>query len=600
MIKDSINFYNNYQYLNLRCYSCGSKNHITLYCHKFHTVFDKKNIIQKYLEADKEFRKSFKRQDRRRFNARIDIEEAQEAASQIQVIQQNELYYESLKETDVQYYSEGEEILDKNVYNPQPITYTVEPIQTKTINLPIESRSQSLLSLQQVVNEKPRRRTPNELGEVHSFALTNYDSFYHNLNLDKVRNFEVYYPNNNITKLIVEHERRRLEKVVHMRLSFNAKHIGPLLVKSFRMNERRKTREAYNSQGSLNSSQIANIMSGKRRRSSKTISGVNPSDITFYNSPKKNSVDFSNQRDSDHGEGSYTGPKRFSLSHYKATQMLGNTISPSSITDPNFQSIKIHYSKEENGFEGGNEDIPAEKGFNFNNYWQPPRRKSNSKMRFISDENGVNFSGTSEHSDFDSGDSDSRTQNVFSSKLKVSGSQFKSETFSRPLLGSSIDQFSGTPSPFHLRNKGNHQTKQLDNSYDVIINSRKNSSEGMRLSSRPRLSSQVRASLLGGTNFFDEASPSVSFDFSKQMNKLSQKLDENKSLNSRSTGERESSTKKAIEGNLMSILLKERNIKYEPLRKGRSVSEDKGREIEKVIEEYGIEKIFTKTYNKNY
>jgi len=275
MIKDSINLYNNYQYLNLRCYSCGSKNHITLYCRKFHGVFDRKHIIQKYLDHDKEFKKNFKRYDRRRFNARIDMEEVQEAASQIQVIQQNELYYESLKDEEVQYYSVGEEILDKNVYNPQPITYTVEPVQTKTINVPIESRSHSLLSLQQVMNNKSRRKTPNEVGEVHSFALTNYDSFYHNLNLDKVKNFEVYYPNNNITKLLVEHERQRLEKIVHMRLSFNAKHIGPLLVKSFRMNERRKTREVFNSQGSLNSSQIKDVMNSKRRRSSKTISWEN-------------------------------------------------------------------------------------------------------------------------------------------------------------------------------------------------------------------------------------------------------------------------------------------------------------------------------------
>ena len=69
----------------------------------------------------------------------------------------------------------------------------------------------------------------------------NYDPYYHNLNLDRVRNFEVYFPNNNIIKLMVEFEKTRLEKLVQMRLGLIAKHISPLLIKSFRMNERKSS-----------------------------------------------------------------------------------------------------------------------------------------------------------------------------------------------------------------------------------------------------------------------------------------------------------------------------------------------------------------------
>lgn len=639
MIRDSITLYNNYQYLNLKCYSCGSKSHITLECPKFHLIWDRKKIVAKYREAEIEFRKNFIRMPRKRFNALMIIEELNEAVSQIQVIQQNELYVEDGQEENVQIYSEGEEILDRNIYDPQPITYTVEPIQTKRISIP-RNQLTSLQSFQLVQQEK-RRRTANELGDVHSFAISNYDAYYHSLNLDKVKNFEVYYPNNNINKLLVGMEKNRLEKIVHMRLGVNAKHISPLLVKSFRMNERRKTREAAaeagreNSLGSFDSGLASpkqrretlpaggrreTITGGSGRRetitggrretlSGKIISNVNPVDITFYNSYQKSSVDFSNtnrshKEDSDHDKKhlSYPNP------HHQRRSFGGISSPNSSPNSAGFyydipQSLQIHQGRGSRIVEAGSgDDIPQEK-FNFPRH---PRRRSskrsNTRSRVPTEDNQF-LEGTDEHSDSAS-DSDSRTHSVLNTRLKVGGSQFRSEIFSRD--GSVYTDKTGSPSHFlkNLNNKNQQQqqrhSRQFDQSYDLTIQSRKESSEGLHVSSRPRLSSQIRGSLLGvgpGTgNFFEDNAASGVFDFSKQMQKISQKLEENRpSIVSRSKERRRTRKKTINSNNIMSIMLSEQNEKEQKiLRKGRSFSQDMGREIGKVIEQFGIEKVFSK------
>jgi len=635
MIKDSITLYNNYQYLNLKCYSCGSKSHITLECPKFHCIWDRKKIIAKYREEEIEFRKNFIRIPRKRFHALTIIEELNEAVSQIQVIQQNELYVEEGQEEQVQIYSEGEEILDRNIYDPQPITYTVEPVQTKRISIP-RNQLTSLQSFQLVQQEK-RRRTANELGDVHSFAISNYDAYYHSLNLDRVKNFEVYYPNNNINKLLVGLEKTRLEKIVHMRLGVNAKHISPLLVKSFRMNERRKTREAAaeavreGSIGSFDSSLTSpkqrretmpaggrretitgtggrrETVTGGRREtlSGKIISNINPIDITFYNSYQKSSVDFtntnrSNKEDSDHDKKhlSYPNPRR----------SFGGISSPNSAgfyyEIP--QSLQLHQNRGNRIIESGSgDDIPQEK-FNFPRH---PRRRSskrsNTKSRVPTEDNQF-LEGTDEHSESAS-DSDSRTHSVLNTRLKVGGSIFRSEVFSKD--GSVYTYTDKTGSPSHFlknHNKNNQQqqqrhSRQFDQSYDLTIQSRKESSEGLHVSSRPRLSSQIRGSLLGvgpGTgNFIEDNAASGIFDFSKQMQKISQKLEENRSSIVSRSKERRRTRKKTINSNnIMSIMLSEQNDKeHKKLRKGRSFSQDMGREIGKVIEQFGIEKVFAKT-----
>lgn len=641
MIKDSITLYNNYQYLNLKCYSCGSKSHITLECPKFHCTWDRKKIISKYREQEIEFRKEFIRMPRKRFHALTIIEELNEAVSQIQVVQQNELYVEDEQEEHVQIYSEGEEILDRNIYDPQPITYTVEPVQTKAISIP-RNKLTSLQSFQLVQQQQQerRRRTANEIGDVHSFAISNYDAYYHSLNLDKVKNFEVYYPNNNISKLLVGMEKVRLEKIVHMRLGVNAKHISHLLVKSFRMNERRKTKEAaainaeradsiVSVESSLASPHRRDTLTQQRRETltgrrdtisgrretltGKIISSINPVDITFYNSYQKSSADFANTNRS-HGENSDHEKQRLSYphpDHHNPRRSIGNMSSsnPSPISAHyhfNFdmpQSGLLHQTKGRKIIENGSgDDIPQEKM----SFIRHHRRRSSKRSRQGTEDNQY-LDGTDEHSDSAS-DSDSRTQSVLNTRLKVGGSQFRSEVFSNK--DGSVYTYTekpGSPSHFLKEKNARHPrgSKQFDNSYELTIQSRKESSEGLHISSRPRLSSQIRGSLLGvgtGTaNFFEESNPpSGIFDFSKQMQKISQKLEENYRPSASRSKERRRTRKKTINSNnIMSIMLSEQNEKENnKLRKGRSFSQDMGREIGSVIERFGIDKVFAKNKKK--
>lgn len=83
--------------------------------------------------------------------------------------------------------------------------------------------------------------------EIEMFIIKNYDPFFRNINIDRVQNFELYFPNHNITKLMTEMERIRCEKILIMRLKLtNSKHIIPILMKGFRFHERKAAASSNN------------------------------------------------------------------------------------------------------------------------------------------------------------------------------------------------------------------------------------------------------------------------------------------------------------------------------------------------------------------
>jgi len=184
-----------------------------------------------------------------------------------------------------------------------------------------------------------------------------------------------------------------------MRLGVNAKHISHLLVKSFRMNERRKTKEAaainaeradsiVSVESSLASPHRRDTLTQQRRETltgrrdtisgrretltGKIISSINPVDITFYNSYQKSSADFANTNRS-HGENSDHEKQRLSYphpDHHNPRRSIGNMSSsnPSPISAHyhfNFdmpQSGLLHQTKGRKIIENGSgDDIPQEK-----------------------------------------------------------------------------------------------------------------------------------------------------------------------------------------------------------------------------------------------
>ena len=590
MIKDNINIGGNFQYLNLRCYSCGSLTHITLNCHKFHAVFRKDQIITDYLEDYKYFRHDFKRRNRPRFHYLRDTDAMHEAASQIQIMQQNELYHESIITDRVQYYSEGEEILDRNIYNPQPILYNVEAVQTKALNIAKQTRTTSSICLSGRLMEKSRVKPMIEIGAVKSFVMASYDPYCHNLSLDQVKNFEVYYPNNNISKLSVGMEKIRMEKMIEMRLQGRAKHIYPLLVK---MTERRRDSAIFQSQNS--STSIVNSPTSDNKSVSKNLPGINPSDITFYSSAKKNSIDF--------GHHSLSNPDFLSvLKVDRKPQTVGTIMGKSNgslatlgafgnPTEQRRRSSRFGDNIKLSLFAIEQEEPHRER----NTSVAYTLQEAGSKLRVETEENH-DLSNALEHSDVSS-DNDSDTHIVSSVNYRVGESKDSfglSKTPTTPQVYSAFSSagLRGDVLKRDIKAQGSLKT------FDVKGTSRGTMS---RENSMPRVVNKSGSASQVKTFDIDD---SGMFDFSKNMKKLSRKLEENHNSPAfKKGGETEevsSKKEKIATDDLISVMLKERNRRLRSTQKIRSTSEDTNQhDVKKIIEEYGIHDIIKQSLPKH-
>lgn len=293
MIKDSINLYNNFKYLLIKCYSCGSLDHVVTHCPNLHVTVEPAEVIKAYLAEEESFRKNFPRRPRKRFHAVQSVEVLSEAASQVQIGHQTEVQY-SMNSVDEELgpmgsYSSIDEILERRIYNIQPLDYVEDTTHMKFLDLAGAFRPQSTGTLAQL---PPAKKNRQKIGEIETFMKNNYDPYYHNLNLDRVRNFEVYCPNNNIARLMTEFEKVRLEKIIEMRLGIKTKHISTLLVKSFRMNERKGQVPGTVAPIVKRSSiRKQSIVKKKKEKKEPVISPVrrdsvnsNPGDIALYNS----------------------------------------------------------------------------------------------------------------------------------------------------------------------------------------------------------------------------------------------------------------------------------------------------------------------------
>ena len=525
-----------------------------------------------------------------------------EAASQIQIIQQNELYYESIITDRVHYYSEGEEILDKNIYNPQPILYTVESVQTKALNIAKQIKTSSSICLSGILMEKSKRKLINEPGAVKSFVVASYDPYCHNLNLDQVKNFEVYYPNNNITKLLVGMEKIRLEKMIQMRLQGRAKHIYPLLVKSFRMTERRKDSVIFQSQNSLNST-INNSPTRDKKSVSKNLPGINPSDITFYSSAKKNSVDFSlSSPDFLKVISVDKKPQTLPSITAKPNNSLVTLGASGNLSDQRRRSSRSGENIKLSLFAAEQEEANRERSNSATYTFQ----EDGSKIKVETDEN-QNFSNTSEHFDTSS-DNDSDTHIASNVNYKVGETRYKSGSLaSKDSLG-----FAKTPTTPQMNSAFSAGLRGSILKKDIIAQgSLKNFDSNGREQTRKRRVSRENSMprvinyKSGSTSYvksFDNDDSGL-FDFSKNMKKLSRKLEENNSppiyRKGRESEEISFRKEQFVTDDLVTVMIKERNRRLQYTQKIRSTSEDtRHQDVKKIIEEYGIHDVIKQAMPK--
>jgi hypothetical protein len=84
-----------------------------------------------------------------------------------------------------------------------------------------------------------KRKKKRQFDEFDYFIRHNYDPYYRNICIDSIKNFEVYYPNNNFARIKAGLDRKRIENIMQMRIGLKAKHILPLLIKGFKLDQKR-------------------------------------------------------------------------------------------------------------------------------------------------------------------------------------------------------------------------------------------------------------------------------------------------------------------------------------------------------------------------
>lgn len=597
MIKDSINLYNSYQYLNIKCYSCGSRDHIAINCHKVHFKFNQQKIIARHLLMEKRMRETFIRARRKKFRALEDLEAIQEAAGQHQLIQQNELYFDNEELTEgeqaeVRSYSSIDDVMDRNLYDLQPLVCANDSVQLRIYNFgdPEVTVDQSISSStfqkphKKIRNQKKKKTQAVKVGEVEAFVALNYDRYYHNISLDRIKNFEVYNPNNNIIKLMVDFEKVRLQKIVEMRLGVGAgaHHLTKLLIKGFRVHERMShknpTVSSVSSARSMETekrhSHSHHVLVDPLRRHSVS---VNPSDIAMYGTISRH---MNNSRDS--------SPNKTPPHHHNAGGL--------------YTLLKVPHR-------GKSEDTP--KGLpSFS-----PERLANQRNRgrtgisSIDEENSLELASSTRKKGHSKTHIPRPSVSSQSSDYSQSGQASNN--------GSILDSARNAYSKSHL-SKG-HTGKTQSKKRTAQFGSKVSDSPQLH---RPSISLMVKPRASVPVNLFqpntgrksvmftetaigdaendlrEQKKPVAMFDFTQLVKKMTGKLEENSKSPLHRTASGISNqtnlnlTKKAApKKSLFVEILHRNNSRFVQRKKGRSSSQGNGEEVKSLIQKYGLEEI---------
>jgi len=608
MIKDSINLYQSYQYLNIKCYSCGSRDHIALKCPKVHFQYNHSKIITNHLIQEKKFRESFQRRKRKPFKPLRDLEIIQEAATQHQMVLQNELYFDHKEgaedQTEIRSYSSIDEIFDRNIYDPPPFVYNIDSTNLKAHNFQsIDEQSQTNTATWDFVVQKITKKKFHQTkagGEIEAFVDQSYDKYYKNLNIDRVKNFEVYNPNNNIIKILVDLEKIRLQKIVEMRLGNGGHIISKLLIQGFRMAERRKQNDI--SQPSIGSIRSADNPEKKSTptpvdQSRRQSLSVNPSDIALYSTGNRKM--FSKDVESQ----SYTNKS-------SSSEVIFNHLKvPVNKTKEKIPKLALQSSKDgerKRGLSADCSPIHEEKSSLEDQMISSNRLYKQSPLNPHSFRKPSITSQCSESSI--TGNIKSKTHSLVNSSQLI---QTQNQLSSLQNQKIRTAQF--------VEGEKNNSHKKSNNSYNSLLPSE-------ILKSKHRLSYPVniyqpdmgRRSILytdGRTNITEnnegtnQNRPVALFDFTQFVKKITGKLEENinnKSPLSKSISglSKQTSISSRItpllkdnigpKGNKTSLfieILHKNNRGFGERRKGRSNSQGNGEDVNKLINKYGLEEI---------
>lgn len=609
MIHDSLNHYNNYQFLGITCYSCGSNEHIALDCPKVHFNYNRQKIITNHLLEEENFRNRFQRKTRKKVRALKDLEGIQEAAAQHQMVQQNELYFdndENDENAEIRSYSSIDDVFDRNLYDPQPISYTVDATQVQAVILGESETVGTLTSTNStplLKKHKKKKGYKKKMGEIETFVNQNYDKYYHTLSIDKVKNFEVYNPGENISKMIIAFDKVRLQKIVENRLGAGARHISRLLVKGFKMNEIVAKAPSMSSYGSVRSvdtdrkNGLNNNVPDNFRRVSVS---VNPADIAMYSSGERKMFP--------KGDDSATKTKIQKDTFDVLLKVPG--IQPSNVTEVKNTMVALHANKmdRQSSRSKGLSLAKKKDGMSIDDKIINKKDKRDSVV--YNDDSKRKVTTSSEEDSQSSSDSESS-----SDTRSISASKSKKE-----LLGVHSDNEEKLPTASfgeEKKLKKKMKTKKIVASMTGPIGSfsssqllsKKVARKSVFEAPRPRnFSSNFNFGSEMGTMHFDpeEAGakkPVALFDFTQLLKKMTTKLEENSSHQSSSSirskespylhrKETPSQYKKAAnKKDLFISLLHQKNQDINVRKKVRSSSAENGKEVKNFIDKHNLEEI---------
>ena len=226
--------------------------HLSIHCPIVHWYSSPLKVISKHLAEEAKVRSAFKRKTRERFSALGRIKELKEAAEKIQKsdnsdIKENIQELPILRQENIDSHSATDEILDRNIYDPEPLVFAGDLVESKELEVGSKyiksfgAKEEENKFKKEVVIAKPKV----EPGEIQAFVTRTYDPQLHNLNLDQAANFEIYFPHNNVQRILDAIESERLKRLAKKH------HLPEIIIKNFKFgidkNDPRTVRQDANS-----------------------------------------------------------------------------------------------------------------------------------------------------------------------------------------------------------------------------------------------------------------------------------------------------------------------------------------------------------------